>query len=193
MKSTKKELRNLIKEKISSLNSIEKIKLSSEAHCQLLEFLQTRRCKNILIYYSLPDEIDTQVFLQNNLGDFNFYLPKMNMKNNEISIHPLLDLKTSIAMGRFNIYEPTTPEEINLEILDCVIIPARAIDIEGNRLGRGKGYYDRFLSKITNNKTSLACLLYHCQFIPEVPAENFDIPIEYCITNKGVFHLRRKL
>lgn len=175
------------------MTTLEKIKFSSDANSQLLEFLQSRRCRNILIYYSLPDEIDTQIFLADNIDRFKFYLPKINSENNKLSIHPLLDLKTSISKGNFNIFEPVTQEEPNLDILDCIIIPARAIDVEGNRLGRGKGYYDRFLTKITNNKTTLACLLYHCQFIPEVPAECFDLPIEYCITNKGVFHLRRKL
>ncbi len=191
MKPSKKELRFQIKEKFSSLNSYEKTKLNSATQSQLLEFLQSRRFKNILIYYSMTDEVDTQEFLLNNFSKFNFYLPKVNITNDELSIHPLLDLNTSITKGSFNIKEPITKEEKNLDILDCIIVPARAIDIEGNRLGRGKGYYDRFLSKITNNKTTLICLLFHFQFIPEVPSEKLDVPIEYCITNKGVFHLRR--
>lgn len=190
-KLTKKDFRDLIREKFSSMSNDEKMILSKKSQIELLEFLHSRRFKNILMYFSLPDEVDTQFFLKNHFNEFNFYLPKVDNLNSTITIHPVKDLEASINKGSFNIGEPNTEEERNLDILDCIVVPGRAMDIEGNRVGRGKGYYDRFLSKFTNNKTTIACLLFHFQFIPEVPSEKFDVPIEYCITNKGVFHLRK--
>ena len=194
MHPLKVELRNQIKQKIIALTPDQKSEYSKQANIHLLEFLYSRRYKNILLSHSLPDEIDTLNFLKNNIQKFNFYLPKVNVNNESLGVYPILNLKTDLIKGKYDIYEPNTSEEMNWRTkLDSIVIPARALDIEGNRLGRGKGYYDHFLSNVLKNHTTIVCMIYHCQLISEVPVESFDVPIEYCITEKGVFHLRRKL
>ena len=118
---------------------------------------------------------------------------KINKETNLIGVHQIKDIAKDLIVGAFKIAEPITPEELNcLEKIDCIVVPARAIDIEGNRLGRGKGYYDKFLANVNIHKKIVICMLYHCQLVAEVATETYDVPIEYCITEKGVFHLRRK-
>ena len=193
LSDSKANLRNQIKEKLSSLSLTQKVEFSQKANANLLEFLTSRRLQNIFISYSLSDEIDTQGFISENIKKLNFFLPKINTVTNLIGAHPVKDVTKELAIGTFNISEPITAEELNFsEKIDCIVVPARAIDIEGNRLGRGKGYYDKFLANANIHNKIVVCMLYHCQLVAEVRTETHDIPIEYCITEKGVFHLRRK-
>ena len=193
MNTSKSILRTQIIQKIKELSPTQKLDLSSRASAHLLEFIHSRRLKNICITHSLPDEIDTQNFLNNQTLNLRFYLPKVNKERNELSIHLVENIKNDLKLGTLNILEPITDEEKNWQKkVDCMVVPARAMDIEGNRLGRGKGHYDRLLAKVDAQKTVVVCMIYHCQLLAEVPTESFDVPIEYCITEKGVFHLRRK-
>lgn len=193
MNQSKVILRNQIKLKLSELNSEEKIKSSQNASDHLLEFLHSRRLKNISITHSIADEIDTRSFIKKYLNEFKFFLPKVNTENNSLSLHPVSNLTNDLKAGSLGILEPITVEEKNWQnLIECLIVPASALDIEGHRLGRGKGYYDRLISSIDRQKITIICLIYHCQLVAEVPIEEFDEPIDYCITEKGVFHLRRK-
>ena len=193
MNQDKKNLRKQIDIKISELNSDQKLELSTKASQHLLEFLHTRKLKNICISYSLSDEIDTRRFIENNIEEFSFYLPKINLEKNTLGLHLIKDLTKDLTLGTFGILEPVNQNELHWEgLVECFVVPARALDIEGNRLGRGKGYYDRLLSQVNTQKSIIVCMIYHCQLLAEVPFEIFDFPIEYCITEKGVFHLRRK-
>lgn len=193
MNSSKSILRTQINQKLNELSTTQKLDLSNRANEHLLEFIHSRRLKNICITHSLPDEINTQNFLKNHIQEFHFYLPKVNKERCELTIHHVENIQEDLKLGTMNIYEPITDEEKNWQKkVDCIVVPARAMDIEGNRLGRGKGHYDRLLSKVDAQKSVVVCMIYHCQLLAEVPTESFDVPIEYCITEKGVFHLRRK-
>jgi 5-formyltetrahydrofolate cyclo-ligase len=190
---SKTTLRTQINQKLKELTPTQKLEFSLKANEHLLEFTHSRRLKNICLTSSLPDELSTQNFLDKHFHDFHFYLPKVNVEKNELSIHLIADIKKDLQLGTLNILEPITAEELNWQKkVDCIVVPARALDIEGNRLGRGKGYYDRLLMKVDMQKTVVVCMIFHCQLLAEVPTETFDVPIEYCITEKGVFHLRRK-
>lgn len=193
MSQSKLILRNQIKKIINELSAEQKKSFSKLACSHLFEFLTSRRLKNISISYSLKDEINTELFLKKYIGHFNCYLPKVNEAENTLELLPVSNLNVDLKSGILGIMEPiTAPENDWSNKIECIIVPARALDIEGNRLGRGKGYYDRLLAKANRQKTIFVCMIFHCQLIAEVPFESFDIPIEYCITEKGVFHLRRK-
>ena len=70
----------------------------------------------------------------------------------------------------------TDPSEIEL-----IIVPAVAFDRNGNRLGRGKGFYDRLLQTTSATKIGVG---YDFQLIEEIPAEPHDIPMDMVITQK---------
>ena len=70
--------------------------------------------------------------------------------------------------------------------LDLIIVPAVAFDRRGNRLGRGKGFYDRLLQKAKCPKIGIA---YHFQLLDEIPAEPHDIPMDKIITEQGILSI----
>ncbi|MHA2788467.1 5-formyltetrahydrofolate cyclo-ligase [Corynebacterium sp. S7] len=95
--------------------------------------------------------------------------------------------RTDLASGALGIWQPTGPRYNSNLLLTCdaVFVPATAIDKKGNRLGKGAGYYDRALEKI-RGKVPLVGMLYHNEFLPEVPANAHDVPMDIVITNRGL-------
>ncbi len=97
------------------------------------------------------------------------------------------EMKTSVldengfVRGAFGIWEPTgnTPAKP-----DIIFVPGVVFDKSGNRIGYGKGYYDRFLKRC---KAITVGLAFHCQLVPEIPAEPEDIPLDIILTEEGVY------
>lgn len=100
-------------------------------------------------------------------------LPKII--NKELLIYEITDLNTQLIEGSFKIFEPdeTKCKLIDNKEISCVLVPGLAFDKNNNRLGYGKGYYDRFLSKIH-------CPMFGIGFVEQLsndtlPFENHDI------------------
>lgn len=94
--------------------------------------------------------------------------------------------------GRFGIPEPDVPpgtEEVRAGF-DLVLVPGLAFDVGGRRLGRGHGYYDRFLSGLRPGTVTVG-LAYARQVVPEVPVDPWDVPVDVVVTEEGVLRARR--
>jgi 5-formyltetrahydrofolate cyclo-ligase len=116
----------------------------------------------------------------------NVYVPKVD-KNNILSthkIHTIHDLK----FGAFGIEEPVT-FSTNAKDFDCIIVPMLGADLKGNRVGYGKGFYDRFLENSTGVKIGVvfdACL------VEELESEEHDVPLDLIITENRVIETIRR-
>lgn len=135
--------------------------------------------KDILIYCSKPNEIDTTPIIQFAF-DFGYrvYVPRVNGK--EMNFFEITSFK-DLQKGAFNVMEPTgniTPP--NLDNTIC-ITPGIAFDKNYNRLGYGGGYYDRFLQNYNGLKIGLC---YDELLVDALPNEDTDIPVDIIITNK---------
>ena len=73
------------------------------------------------------------------------------------------------------------PPESQKNNVDVFLVPGVAFDVKGNRLGRGKGYYDRLLAHVKGFRIGLA---YSCQVVAEVPHTGYDIPMHCIISEK---------
>lgn len=106
-------------------------------------------------------------------------LPKSDLKKYTLR-HILWLEETPLSMNAWGITEPEQGEEISPGLIDMVIIPLLAFDREGNRLGYGKGFYDRFLSECRQGIIKAGVSF----FPPEesIEAEDHDIPLDLCIT-----------
>ena len=175
----KKTLRNknrILRHKLSeggltedvSFNIVEKIK----------NWDLYKSSKNIMIFYPLAEEINLLPLAEDK--NKNFYLPKCT-KDNSLTAHLFKD-KNELIENKFRIKEPKN-EAINPEILDIVFLPALGADKFGNRIGYGKGYYDRFLAleKIKAKKV----LIIQSALISdvEIKADEFDIKYDYLISD----------
>lgn len=137
----------------------------------------------ILMYHSLPDELHTHTFLDKWASRKRFYLPRVNGVNLEILPYE----STRLELGSFHIEEPTGDDVVDPDEIELIIVPAVAYDRRGNRLGRGKGFYDRLLQSTKATKIGVG---YDFQLLDELPTEKHDVPMDFVITQSTVIRIR---
>jgi len=145
-------------------------------------------CANCIhCYVSYQWEIDTNNLLQKIIDEKGFvYVPRLsNNQIKQVRIDNLFNLKK----GRYGILEPVYKNKVVEVNVDLAFVPGVAFDTSGNRLGRGKGYYDKFLAGVSGIKIGLA---HDLQVIENVPHQEHDIKMDYLITEKRTIQCKGK-
>ena len=153
--------------------------MSQRVVSALLEKITEEDCYNtILLYHSLPDEIDTHELIStlHSLGK-KILLP--TIVGNELELHQYVDEMALSKSSTFGIHESTGPLFTDFSKIDLAIIPAVAFTTTGDRLGRGKGYYDRLLPKL---QCPLIGLAFPFQIVDWIPCEKHDISVTQVIS-----------
>ena len=139
-----------------------------------------REARVVLAYYSLRDELFTHDFVQRWADKKAILLPKV--VGDDLTLHRYTNAM-SMSEGAFGIMEPCTPEFTDYAAVDMVIVPGVAFDRLGNRLGRGRGYYDRlFASRLPQNIYKMG-VCYPFQLVESVPTEPCDVQMDEVVTN----------
>ena len=183
---TKNELRVDYKKRRDLLNStiIEEKSIQIANKVLLLPIWQFSFF-HIFLPIQKQKEIDTSPLLSLLQGkDKHVVVPKM--ENNQNLTHYLLLDNTTFKTNKWGIPEPQDGIPVDEEKLDVVFIPLLAYDVKGNRVGYGKGFYDRFLSKCKPGVLKVGLSFYEPErFIDDVGAT--DIPLDYCITPEAIY------
>jgi len=167
--NTKKEiLRKEIREKINQLSEEEKIFQSTEIFKKLENLPEFWQANTMLIYWSLPNEVRTHDFIEKWSATKTILLPCV--EDNHLILKHYKD-NSCLYVGKFNICEPTTDKFTNYSDIDLCIVPGLAFDRHGNRLGKGKGFYDKFLSNVNAMKIGVC---FDIQVVKNVPHDNWD-------------------
>lgn len=178
----KEEIRRQVKARKSLLSEDER----REAARRVFEMVEKTAAfmlsEHILMYHSLADELSTHEFIDRWNSRKRFYLPRVNGVNLEILPYE----KSRLHLGSFNIEEPEGDDTVDMSAIELVIVPAVAYDRKGNRVGRGKGFYDRLLADTDAVTMGVA---YECQLYDEIDAEEYDVPVQYVITESGVIKI----
>ena len=167
----KKELRAHIKTLKKQHNKEQLLEQSEQILAKLEQHPDFAKAEIVMLYSALPDEVQTQAFLEKWHLKKKIILPTV-VGDDIIPVEYGKD--TAFAVGDFNILEPQN--EPYTGGFDLIIVPGVAFDRKGNRLGRGRGYYDRFLCQHLDVKCIGIC--FDFQLVDEVPAEAFDIRMD---------------
>lgn len=184
----KEEIRNRVKAQKSLLTALEKTRAAARVFARLEQSAAFALAENVLLYHSLPDELSTRDFLDRWAGRKHFFLPRVNGVDLEILPYD----RSRLAMGAFHIEEPQGDETTDIDQIELVVVPAVAYDRRGNRVGRGKGYYDRLLSRTRAAKIGVG---YDFQLVDEeIENESHDVPVDMVITesHRIIIHHRKK-
>ncbi len=138
---------------------------------------QFRKATDILIYWSLPDEVQTPAFIDRWAATKNFYLP--SIQGNDLVVKRYTGQDRLVDGQLFSIPEPDGPTVTDLNPVSLVIVPGRAFDRKGHRLGRGRGFYDRLLPQFPHAVKAGVC--FDCQILPSVPTDENDILMDTLI------------
>jgi 5-formyltetrahydrofolate cyclo-ligase len=161
---TKQQIRDIVKNLFSKQNMEELENKNITITEKLLVYIQENKIKNVCVYESMSDEVPTEKLIQElKEQGFNVYTPQMIGETEMILIDE-----------EYGHYEKE---------IDLFIIPGRAFTSAWARLGRGKWYYDRFLSAKLYKGTKKIGICYDFQIIKEVKTEKHDINMNVIISN----------
>ena len=140
-----------------------------------------REAKTVMAYCAILPEIDLLPVLEGALSMGKTLLLPRCEADGEMTARKIRDF-SDLEQGSYGILEPKPETEIfPPEKIDLILVPGLAFDEMGRRLGRGKGYYDRFLLR-TKGKTMGIC---RC-LVPEVPVEDHDIRMDAVATEHKI-------
>lgn len=175
--SEKNELRFKMKNLRVVLSEMDRKSAAEEVFERLEKTAAFLLADRIMMYHSLPDELYTHDFLKKWAGKKRFYLPRVNGVNLEVLPYE----ESRLELGSFHIEEPTGNNVTDPSEIELVVVPAVAYDRKGKRLGRGKGFYDRFLKDTHATKVGVG---YEFQLLEEIPAEPHDVAMDIIVTQK---------
>ena len=149
-----------------------------QSPCEVCVTSHLENSRTILLYNALPDEIPTQALMDELVARGKTVLLPCVINDTDMELRRYTgpqDLQT----GSFGILEPTGELFTDYDTIDVAIIPGMAFDAEGHRLGRGKGYYDRFLSRVPHLYKIGLCFSW--QLVDQVPYDEHDIVMDEVI------------
>ena len=193
---TKKEIRSYQKELRNQLSDEERKSFSNSIHRTLYQTKEYHNCKRLFIFVSFQSEVDTlQIIEHALLQGKNVYIPKVEK---DIMEFYKIDSLNNLTPSKFGVAEPLGEEKYkyitatdNLHN-NLILLPGLAFDSNGNRIGYGGGYYDKYLqlhAEVEFNKIALA---YDFQVMENIPFEEFDEKADAIITPTQMILCRNK-
>ena len=213
---TKQDLRNQIKDILKQIGNNAIRKESEKICRKILESNFFTSCTTLLAYMPLADEADITPVIQRALSQKKkVFLPRIFPETNKMEFYRY-DTSTEITQGSFGINEPAAKEELSFaqflrkmaineyspaahssNFVDItphdnptehilILVPGRAFTKDGKRLGRGKGFYDIYLSQlpqIFDIKKSGVC--FSQQILPDLPTTPDDIMMDFLFSSKS--------
>ena len=163
----KQSLRELLIQKRRMMSAEERTAQSALILSQLEKMTVFQEAKTVLLYYPKNNEVDVLPLFKRYKRDKVLLLPVTHRRG--MTANPY-EGNDKMHRGKVGIPEPTTPPYEGE--IDLIIVPAVAFDKQGNRLGRGGGYYDRFLKK--QSHATVIGVGYDFQLVDEVPVRQHD-------------------
>lgn len=165
----------------------EQINLQSARACQnLAELPEYRQAEIVMVFLSLPGEIDTTALVLKAWQDRKRVLaPRVSWEQRRMMPIEIRSLTHDLAISGLGIREPAAGTPIPPGLIDLVVVPGLGFDVYGNRLGRGRGFYDRFLA--IPEFRGVACgFAFEEQVVDELPSGPLDRPVSILVTDQQV-------
>jgi 5-formyltetrahydrofolate cyclo-ligase len=177
----KQRLRETLKKRFTEIGASSSPRWDEQICSHILKLSLYRQSKTIACFIPLPDEPDIWSVIRDawKCGK-TVVVPRI--QGSELSFKKITS-GDDLDIGRYGIREPnsSTPS-LPLRFIDTCFIPGQAFDIKGNRLGRGKGYYDKILRGVKNPTIGIC---YGFRLIDSLPHESYDITVIGIITENG--------
>lgn len=183
----KPEIRTQMKAFLGSLTPQDRHRRSMAACDAIAQTREFRNSQLIMLYMPLPSEVETSPLAVKAWAEGKqIAVPRVDWERQRMDPVEInsLDIDTTTTKG---VREPVEGRVVPLDLIDMVIIPGIAFDRRGYRVGRGRGFYDRFLAQ-KDFKGIRCALCFHEQLIGEVPAETHDVPMDLIVTDQETIH-----
>ena len=165
----------------------------SHAACTALVALREFQAADaVMIYLPMPAEVDSAaVALHAWQQDKTVLVPKVDWEQRHMMAVEIRSLEDDLPEGKYGIRQPATGSPWPVEDIDFIVVPALAYDRRGNRLGRGSGFYDRFLA--TAGMRAVTCgLAFQEQVLDLLPIHQHDRGVDLLVTDAEVLRFNRR-
>ena len=174
----KQTLRKQIREAKRAVPFSEKERRSAAIMHQVEQLPRFLEAKVVLLYWSMADEVQTHDIVNRWYRQKTLLLPCVDGDN--LLLRQYTGPECLKAGEQFGIGEPTGPVYTQVDQVEMIVVPGVAFDRKGNRMGRGRGFYDRLLKSTPNAyKVGVA---FDFQMLDDIPMEPFDVPMDDVIT-----------
>lgn len=177
----KKRLRIKVIQKIRALSLMRRKRKNLQIFQSIIQSDFYQQASSVLIYVSFKDEVETHGLIRRSLKDGKIvFVP--HVEGGQMRICRVRDFKKDLKKGTYGILQPQMQgrKKNGSATADIVFVPGLAFDKTGGRLGRGAGYFDRYLAK--TKKSVTIGLAYKEQLVPRVPVEKHDVRLNFIIT-----------
>jgi 5-formyltetrahydrofolate cyclo-ligase len=180
----KHRIRKHIKNIIGSYSPLEKSEKSGIIRDKLFNEEAFKKARVVMFYVSLKDEVDTCFMIDEALNaGKRVCVPVILKEDKRLIAGEIRNRLEDLESQHFGIYQPKRDrvKEVPLDDIDLVVVPGVAFDRKNIRLGRGHGYYDRFLSGLPDTTKAIG-LAFDFQVLEDLPKDPHDIPVSKVIT-----------
>ena len=162
---------------------------STEIARKLNAYIQTKNFKFINCYISFRSEVETRDFIEAEIKmGIRVVVPVVEeLDGKKLLIHTEISGLTNLKKGMFGLEEPVERKPSSLQSLDAVIVPLAAFDRRGNRLGYGKGFYDKFLRELPKSIERIG-IAFSTQEFEHIPSLPHDEPLDLIVTEREVIN-----
>jgi 5-formyltetrahydrofolate cyclo-ligase len=187
---TKAQLREKYRALLKGISGKERSEKSKLACSKLIATPQFRDASVIMMFLSLPSELDTSEAIRYAWKQGKIITaPKVLWKKKDMVPVRIDSLDNGFKIEESGLRNPITNKEVPVEEIDLVVIPALVFDREGCRVGRGGGYYDKFLAN--SALKAIKCGFGYAEQLLEdefIPAGRKDVPLDLLVTDKEVLY-----
>jgi len=182
----KHHLRKEMKQRLATIGPDEAAERSRLACRRLIELPEFQRAHAVMIYLTIPQEVETtELALAGWQHGKTILAPRVNWDQRHMLAVEVRSLESGVSSTRYGLWEPSDGEPWPIEDIDLVVVPALAFDRDGHRLGRGGGFYDRFLAEPKMRAASCG-LAFAEQLLDELPRHAHDWPVDILVTDREV-------
>lgn len=176
MTKSKSDIRRAAKSAVKALTAQQKADKSTLILSKIASSESIKSAKTVALYASLSDEVQSFELIELLSQTKHIVLPRV--AGDDMDFYPYTP--SSLKVGAFGIEEPQGSEPISPDEIDVIVVPGVAFTTDGKRCGRGKGYYDKYLSRSGFRAIKIG-VCYVEQLAEDIPNEPHDIVMDYMI------------
>lgn len=186
MNQRKAALRKELRNKLEAMTDAQRHAASVAACALLTSTPEWRNASVVMLYLSMPQEVDTAgLALRAWQEGKTVVVPKVFWDQRRILPMEISSLHSGLVTTHFGVREPAGDKPIPVNLIDLVIVPGLGFSPHGHRIGRGMGFYDRFLS--LPDFAGLTCgLAFEQQVVDEIPVLDHDAMLGMLVTDRGL-------
>jgi 5-formyltetrahydrofolate cyclo-ligase len=188
----KEQLRSKLQKCLLAIPSEQRSEKSHRACQNLISTPQFQSASSIMMYLSLPHEVDTSEAILHawQLGKA-VSVPKISWQQRRMMAVEINSLETGFSTSAAGLRNPVMGMPVPFEEINLVVTPALGFDRKGNRLGRGGSYYDRFFTD-EKFKASKCGFAFTEQVVDSIPVTSRDVPVDFLVTDEEIMYFNNQ-